>query len=165
MSENTLGVWDNIYEMPQWNWQQIQNTGDLKYLFKKCEGKILKEHFELWNDLEEQHIAEFGIPSEVKIRIRKQIKLIQLNAKFIKTKDRVLLNYINIIENELNQKKNEHFGFYDIKEVLEKHKGFRIVCTPNKGNDPNQITVVEWGYALKNLIKYGEANRGQRDNK
>lgn len=132
MSENTLGVWDNIYEMPQWNWQQIQNTGDLKYLFKKCEGKILKEHFELWNDLEEQHIAEFGIPSEVKIRIRKQIKLIQLNAKFIKTKDRVLLNYINIIENELNQKKMNILVFMILKKYWKNIKDFELFVRQTK---------------------------------
>jgi len=159
-----LEVWDNIYNMPQWNWHEIQKTGDLKYLFKNCKGKVLKEHLQLWEELEEQHIAEFGIPSEVKIRIRKQIKLIQLNAKFIKTKNRVLLNYINIIEKELEIKKDLHFGFYDVKDAIEKHKGFRIVCSPNNGNDGNQITVVEWGYALKNIIRHGEKDRGQRDN-
>lgn len=156
-------VWSSIEEMPQWNWMQIQKTGDLKYLFKKCEGKLLKEHLTIWEALQEQHIQEFGIPSEVKVRIRKQIKLILLNAKFILTRDRVLLNFIRVIENELDKGKEEHMSLFEVKDVLEKYKGFRVVCSPNKGDDPNQITVIEWGHAVKNMIK-DVKSREQRNN-
>jgi hypothetical protein len=147
--------------MPFWNWNQITETGDLKYLFKTCKGRVSKELGEVWEDLQDQHFREFGQEDVLKARIRTMKKLIELNNKFVQTGQRHLLNFINIEELKLQEGEKSHFKLYQTKDVLERDKGFRIVCSPNDGTDPNQITVVEWYWAAKNLVEKSKKQNGK----
>ena len=104
----------------------------------------------LWENLQDQHIQTFGLESALVQNIRAKKKVCKLINKYIQTKDRFLLNLIEIEQSKLNEEV-ESVSTHNIKEIIEQYKGFRIVVTPNKGNDTNQITVVEWYSAIKNI--------------
>ena len=151
--------WISIEEMPVWNWTKIFETGDLKYLFKQ-EKEVKESHFlrDLWIDLQQQHMNEFGVDTAMIARIKTMRKLINLNIKFYETRDRSLLNIIRIEEAKLNANSAEvNLRFYKVLDFVSSHKGFRI--------NPKEFTVIEWYHALKNMAaQHGKNNKGQRDN-
>lgn len=138
-------LWTTIEEMPYWNWDKIYETGDLKYLFKSCEGVVTKRLEDVWSDLQQQHMDEFGTEDSLRTRTRTIKKLNDLNLEYIETGDRHLLNLINIQESKLQEHKDNHFSMYKVLDVITTHKGFDI--------DPKKYTVIKWFYTLKNMSK------------
>jgi hypothetical protein len=66
--------------MPIWNWNKIHETGDLKYLvitdnYKDIEEQNNEEKADLWLDLYQQYIDEFGINDDFKRFMRKKQQL------------------------------------------------------------------------------------------
>lgn len=146
--------WVSIEQMPIHNWQQILKTGDLKFIFKSQSGRVSKRIGDLWLELQQQYIDEFGLDEHFKKLLRLQKKLIRLRMDYVITGDRFLLNLIKITERDidvLNQ--GEAAKFYDQLDAVEKYKGFAI--------DPNTFTVIKWYYALKNMSKHGETDSGE----
>jgi len=144
-------IWLTIEEMPIHNWIKTCETGDLKFLFKKEKGRVTPTIGKHWLELQQQYIDEFGLDENFKEELRIKKELVNLNCDFVIKRDRFLLNLIKIKELELEQlgvKKS--YSFYQIKDYLEKYKGFRI--------NPKETTVIEWYHALKNMSKDGEAN-------
>lgn len=158
-SFNTLlnfkqNVYSDIRKMPILYWNELVETGDLTCLYKRKEGE--KKGFytsrlhAIWLDMQQQHMDEFGIDPILSARIKAMRKLLQLNIKFIETKDRSLLNLINIEENKLDETMTGHsIKFYKMVDLVSTHKGYRI--------DPEVMTVIEWYYALKNMSN-GQGN-------
>lgn len=146
----TESIYSTIDEMPIYNWVQIQTTGDLKYLYKSCKGKVNNDLFDFWEALQDEYINRFGLDESYRKQLKLMIKVSKLNCQFVLTKDRFLLNEINMVEHEIEMSnKIEGLSFYDIKDHAEKHKGFRI--------DPKVVTVTEWYTTLKNMSN-GKAN-------
>lgn len=150
--KNTLNTIENTYisieEMPIYNWNKVFETGDLSYIFKDGKGKITQDLAELWDDIQQQWIDEFGLEQEMEERIRIKRKLAEHKLDYIITQDRFILNFITIAEIELEDlNKQKSVSFYQAKDTVEKYKGFRL--------DPKQITVIEWGYTLKNMAQNG----------
>jgi hypothetical protein len=146
-----VNTWQDIENMPIYNWIKILETGDLKYLFKNEKGRVTKALGRLWLDLQQQYINEFGLDQNFKQQIRLKRELLELNADFIITRDNFLLNLIRIKETdirELNGKKA--FQFYEVLDHVEKYKGFQI--------DPKQTSVKKWYWTLKNMAKHGGSN-------
>jgi hypothetical protein len=139
-------VWTSIKEMPIENWNAILETGDLKHLFKD-KGKVSERLYHVWADLQQQHINEFGKSELLKSRIRTMISLTKLNLKFIETKDRSLLNLIEIREMELENQEQDHFSFYQVLDNVERYKRCLI--------DPKQYTVIKWYHSLNNMAHNG----------
>ena len=153
LGKKSLGrnpMWESIELMPYWNWKQVIETGDLRFIYKSCEGRVGKRLIELWEDLQDQHIQTFGLESALIQNIRSKKKVCKLINKYIQTKDRFLLNLIEIEQSKLEEE-TEPVKTHKIKGIIEQYKGFRVVVTPNKGKDSNQITVVEWYSAIKSI--------------
>ena len=147
-SNTTENTYSSIDEIPIWNWEKIYETADLKYLFKDLKGVATDELTELWDDLQQQYFDEFGFDYSFEERLRIKKKLAEHTLDYIITKDRFILNFIRFAEIELEAlEKEKTTSFYEAKDTVEKYKGFRI--------DPRQVTVIEWGYALKNMSKHG----------
>lgn len=142
-------IWTNIEEMPIWNWNKIIETNDLApWIFKSSKGEYSERLNDFWLDLQQQHIDEFGIDDMLRRRISLMIKLTKLNLKYAKTKERVLLNFIEIAEMELQQmSKSNNIRFYKVLDVLTTHKKMSI--------DPKTFPVVQWYHALKNMADNG----------
>jgi len=142
--------------MPIWNWQKIVEEGNLIYLFKspKKSDKVGTEFGEIWEALQQQHMDEFGIDDYLLNRMRIMRKIIGLNLRFCKTQDRSLFNIINIEQNRLKElSKANGVKFYKVLDHVSTYKHQRI--------DPKVFTVIEWGYALKNMAaQHGKDNKG-----
>ena len=135
--------------MPIYNWIKICETGDLKHIFKDG-GRVTKKTAEHWLNLQQEYIDEFGLDEEYRHQLKTIKQLTILNSDYVITRDRFLLNLIKIKEGELQQNdKKKAMKFYEIKDYVEKYKGFKI--------DPKQTTVLEWYYALKNMTN-GQAD-------
>ena len=136
-------LWHDFTEIPIYNWNEVATKGDLSALIK--EGEYNYEKLEkVWIDLQQQHFDEFGVEAEVEEYARTMQKLIKLNKEFIKTRNRVLLNFIEIEEINLH-KETVNYKFHDILDAVEKYKGFQI--------DPKQYPAIKWFYSLKNMSK------------
>lgn len=147
----TKNLWTSIREMPIYYWQEIIETGDLIHLYKpKRKGLYTSRLMWVWDDLQQQHLDEFGIDPTLRARIKAMKKLVDLNIKFIETRDRSLLNLINIEEHKLEQTIKSHsVRFYKVLDAVSTYKGFRV--------DPKKTTVIEWYHALNNMSN-GEGN-------
>lgn len=143
-------IWNSIEEMPIWNWNKIIESGDLTYMYidQNIKGFYSKRLMDTWMDLQEQHIREFGIDDLLRIRMKKMTKLIKLNIRYVQTRDRSLLNLIEIAEADLNATET-HFDmrFHKVLDIVSTSKGFRI--------NPKEYTVIEWYHALKNMAAHG----------
>jgi len=146
-------VYSSIEEMPYWNWDKIVQTGDLKYIFKSCKGRVTEDTYEKWVELQQQHLTEFGIDDTLANRNRIVKRLVDLNIKFIKTRERVLLNFIKIEEIKLKELEVGHFKMYEILDIMTTHKSFDI--------DPKKYSVIKWFYTLKNISKNGKDSTGE----
>ena len=71
--------YQGIKDMPIWNWNEIFSTGDLKYIFKECSGRVSKSIGDHWDNIQDEYIAEFGLDENFK----KELKLLKKKA-FIK---------------------------------------------------------------------------------
>lgn len=135
--------------MPIWNWNKIMETGDLKYMYING-GRVSHKTREIWERLQNEYFAEFGLDEGYKKQLRLMKEVVSLNAQFIETKDRFILNFINIAEMELaGSKKQFGLKFYDLLDKVMTAKKMYI--------DPKIFPVKSWYYALKNLSD-GQAN-------
>jgi len=154
--KNTLyknTVWTSIEDMPIWNWNKIVESGDLLYLYidQNIKGFYSERLSDIWLDLQEQHLTEFGIDNMLRLRIKRIKRLIQLNIQYVKTRDRNLLNFIGILEAELKASEEQfQMRFRKVVDIVSTQKGFRL--------DIKEITVIEWYHALKNLTAHGNNN-------
>lgn len=143
-----MNITENIYttidEMPIWNWNKIHSTGEMKYLYKDLSGKNSDYNYNIWNELQDEYINKFGLEETFKQRLRLMKKAAKLNCEFVISKDRFLLNELAILEAQIDNFDNvKSMDFYEVKDYIEKYKGFRI--------DPKTTTVTEYFYSLKNM--------------
>jgi len=137
-------IWTSIEDMPIWNWNKIIETGDLQYLYKEKNEGLTERLFEVWNDLQDQHMQEFGVDDMLRIRLKTMKKIIKLNDKYIQTGDRSVLNLISVEEQRLEESKTKFdIRFYKVLDVVSNHKGFDV--------DPKTFTVIKWYHALNNM--------------
>ncbi len=61
-------IYISIDELPVWYWWEIERTGNVKLISKKgSKSKLYKYLFycsSVWDDMNDQHIKEFGIPRD-----------------------------------------------------------------------------------------------------
>lgn len=135
--------WQNLDEMPIFNWIKILETSDLSYIFIS-EGIIVNRTEEHWLELQQQYIDEFGLDETYKQRLRLMEQLKNFNIEFVLTRDRFILNLIKICESDIQILNiGKSIKFYEMVDHVEKYKGFRI--------DPKKISVKSWYYSLKNM--------------
>jgi len=139
--------------MPIWNWNQVHETGDLKYLLITDNYKGLDDHnseemAECWMDLYQQYIDEFGINDQFKRYMEKKKQLCAKISEYIQTGDKFKMNKINILELDIkamvNDKEPQRFG--EVVAGVEKFFGFQI--------DDKKLTVQKY----YNYLKYIESN-------
>ena len=137
--------WDNLDEMPIFNWIKILETSDLNFIFIS-EGIVINKTEDHWLDLQQEYIDEFGLDKTYKQRLRLMEQLKNLNIEFVLTRDRFLLNLIKICEADISilgfQKA---IKFHQMVDHVEKYKGFSI--------DTKKISVKSWYYSLKNMSR------------
>jgi len=135
--------YQSINDLPVWNWNEIKTTGELKWLSKN--GKKVGEK-DLWDDIQQEYLDVYGIDNESKIYYDKIQRKTLLEADFIITKERFLLNEIRILEAEIKELQGgEKVRFTSICASLSEYLGYRF--------DPKVHTVAEYKEHLINIEK------------
>ncbi len=136
---------DSIENLPIWNWNKIQETGDYTYLrIDRINGQVTKSEYKilnsLWEKIFDEYIARFGFSSEFISLMEKKKHIALLQLQFIQSGDRSLITFIELEQKELEQLQAENGGeknsFYKSKTHLEKFLGFQI--------DVKKTSVVEF---------------------
>ena len=143
--------YSSIDDLPMYNWKQIHDTNDLKWLFvgkAKCENT--KELEIIWATIYDEYLKEFGLSEEYKEILKIKRRLAMYQADYIEKEDRILLNYINIEQNALESmydttKKGS--SFRDSLVHLEKMQGIKI--------NTKEITVADYYNYLRSIKNNG----------
>jgi len=136
-------VYTSIRELPVYYWNMISETGDLTLLYKD-EGGLEARLVDLWEDLQQQHLDEFGISQQMISYERLLIKLAKLQIKYVLSspRDRTLLIHIKIARNEIAQRnKIKAMKFGRLMVIVQKYLGFQI--------NPRTYSTYDWYYTLK----------------
>ena len=134
-----------------YNWKQIHDTNELKWLFvKKSKCENTKELEIIWSTIYDEYLKEFGLSEEYKEILKIKRRLAMYQADYIEKEDRILLNYINIEQNALESmydttKKGS--SFRDSLVHLEKMQGIKI--------NTKEITVADYYNYLRSIKNNG----------
>lgn len=134
-----------------YNWKQIHDTNELKWLFvKKSKCENTKELEIIWSTIYDEYLKEFGLSEEYKEILKIKRRLAMYQADYIVKEDRILLNYINIEQNALESmydttKKGS--SFRDSLVHLEKMQGIKI--------NTKEITVADYYNYLRSIKENG----------
>lgn len=144
----TEKTYNSINEMPMFNWNEILSTGDLKYIFKECKGRVSEKIADLWYELQDQYIERFGLDEKFIKKLRLLKEKADLNYEFILTKDKFINTRIGIVDADLKAlDSGASSDVWEVKDQMEKYKGYAI--------NLKTITVTEWGVTLKNMSNNG----------
>lgn len=140
-------IWTSFKTIPIEYWDAVSESGDLINLVKegaKPTANELKQLNDVWLSLQDQYFEEFGVKPETERRLKTLEKLVKLNKEFVKSRDRNILNFIEIEEEKLTVK-GKKVKFYQILNAVEKYKGFQI--------NPKEYPSIKWFYALEEMSK------------
>ena len=145
----------HIDELPMWNWKHIRETGNLIYLLDKKnydKDNLLDKLFvytklkDVWNDIFNQWIREFGIDEKYKKRLQKEIKIMIMTCDRWINDDRSMETFIDIKKAELSKGESnaEEVKFSRQLALINKFTGLKYT--------EKNVTVKEF-YANMELYK------------
>jgi hypothetical protein len=135
-----------------WYWWEIQRTGNVKLLdTNKSKNKLYKFLFycaATWDDMQDQHIAEFGIPAEFHEKTRAKSRLAQAKAKYAVSQDGtdkmdVVMAQIDL---EALNPKGKAASNYEVKGKIATALGLPHI-------DPMQIKVIDYFHLMNQASK------------
>jgi hypothetical protein len=89
--------------------------------------KILNK---LWEDIYNEYLGEFGLSDNYEEILKQKKKIASLQADYLITGDRILINYVNIEKEQLKvltkRDKTKDITFREGIAQLEKSQGFKI---------------------------------------
>lgn len=140
-----------------WHWNKVFSEGDFLYLYRNPKGKELSiELLEVSDMLMDSFIKKLGFTKVVKKYNELRFKVAKLKLEYIKTSNRMLINRITQLEDELEQHKKlifqqETSDFDKNHVILQKWYGQKI--------DLKTTTVTEY-YSI--LDVYERSNKEKR---
>lgn len=127
-------------------WEKIHETNELKHLFIKSieiDNKLLTKE---WEGIYNQYLKEFGISEKYQSLLESKRKIAIKQAKYILTKDRILLTEINLEKEALKTLDSGEIKTVSFRQNcinIEKSQGVKI--------NPLKITVLDYFTYLKHL--------------
>lgn len=89
--------------------------------------KILNK---LWEDIYNEYLGEFGLSDNYEEILKQKKKIASLQADYLITGDRIIINYVNIEKEQLKvltkRDKTKDITFREGIAQLEKSQGFKI---------------------------------------
>jgi hypothetical protein len=149
---------NSIETLPLWYWWEIQKTGNAILLdTKKSKNKLLKFKFycyACWEDMQDQHITEFGIPKEFHEKTKAQSKVAQAKAKYAVSQDNWDLTLLNeAMRDPALKPKGKTVSNWKIKQAVE-------IATGCGRIDPRITTVIEYGHLTERMAQLGADGKG-----
>ena len=150
-----LKYYEEIEEMPVYNWFKFNSTGDYSWLLikkKKIDEKETVFLMGKWKILFDQYIEMFGFNESFLSLLEKRAKIARLIIKKYETGDNTINTLIKLKQADLDRQQQEEAvnpktNFYDIKTYVEKQMGFQI--------DIRSMSVVEFQTTLNTVNKNG----------
>ncbi len=143
-------AFSSIYDLPQWNWNQIHLTGNYGYIIKKQSYLKLElnnsDHLkQLFNQIYDEYIEEFGLSDNYIKMIEGRKRIAAMQHQYIQTGDRSILNMIEIEELEMKNEFNSSEGlrYEAVVMAIEKRQSIAI--------DPKTITVYKYNNYIRNI--------------
>ena len=138
---------NSIETLPLWYWWEIQKTGNVKLLdTKKTKNKSYKFLFwciACWDDMQDQHITEFGIPKAFHEKTKAESKCAQAKALYAVSQNNWDLTLWNMAKDDLEKlkPKGKPVSNYKTKQSIE-------IATGCGRIDPLVTTVVEYYHLM-----------------
>lgn len=150
LSSRSLPIWDNIEDMPVWNWMRVHEKGDLRYIYKISSDRELPSQcpdMDCWRRLYDQYIREFGINERYLEYLQKKKDIAIKKCDRIISGDRSLETLIEVDEIELRDmlSAGENMKFIEVIAAIEKHLGFQL--------NQHTVTVVKYYTYLRQIEK------------
>lgn len=118
--------------------------------------KLSESFNEGWLKLLQDYIDRYGLDDRYREIMEKRKELLELQCDYIETKDRFLLNYIHIAEEELKELQDvEGADFSDVIMSISKWIGYKF--------DPKTHSVTEYKSAVNRMAE--EARVSNKRNK
>lgn len=135
----------SIDELPIWNWWQVSETGDLKYLCK--DGFEEAPSVDVWTKIHDEYLESYGLNDEFKKLLRLKKDWILKQSKFIVEGDAFSSTLADITEHKINDIINSgsKMSKEDVIIFLEEKLGREI--------DPKKLTVKKYNDYLKYYSK------------
>jgi hypothetical protein len=147
--ELELDCYNSIDELPIKIWFDIHKTVNFKKLLKSGECKNEKTYiklFELWQKLYNEFIERFGLSDEFLSDLQIEIKIANLQADLIITKQKHLNTLIKIEQEKMRINNFEISEPADIESILakmSKYYGFKL--------SSRELTTAEYYSYLNNI--------------
>tara|TARA_R110002020_G_scaffold65330_1_gene172574 strand:+ start:13804 stop:14307 length:504 start_codon:yes stop_codon:yes gene_type:complete len=147
--ELELDCYNSIDELPIKIWFDIHKTVNFKKLLKSGECKNEKTYiklFELWQKLYNEFIERFGLSDEFLSDLQTEIKIANLQADLIITKQKHLNTLIKIEQEKMRINNFEISEPADIESILAKMSkfyGFKL--------SSRELTTAEYYSYLNNI--------------
>lgn len=117
--------WDDIEEMPAWNWLQFIEKGMVKWLAIEGEAYTENEAMEAWHKLEDQYLERFGHGEEYKKILEMKYDIYMMYAEYLEFHDQDLEMEADMLLAEYREltKDTVKFDFYKQKAEIERALG------------------------------------------
>lgn len=148
--ELELDCYNSIDELPIKIWFDIHKTVNFKKLLKSGECKNEKTYiklFELWQKLYNEFIERFGLSDEFLSDLQIEIKIANLQADLIITKQQHLKTLINIEQEKIRINSLDIKPPADLEIILakmSKHYGFKL--------SSRELTTAEYYSYINNIL-------------
>lgn len=143
-----IKYYQDLYDLPVWNWFQLHQTGELKYLavnFKDFEGVTLEAN-EVYHRIYQHYFDTFGQPLEYQDNLKQEKRLALLMTEYLIKKDRFLLTEIEILKHRLKA---------DPSIVPDYNKQWAYYCSKvSHGVDIKETTVYNFISTLNLFIEW-----------
>lgn len=156
--QSNLLLYRSINEMPMYNFRQIINTGDTRYLYKLENYYDLPQEYpdpEKWDDIFWEYIEAKGLDQKFRLRLELKAKLVVLeNEQIFQGKKNQ--TKISIVQLKLDELKKGAIKSNDLENdaILSKYLGFVI--------NPMTTTVSQY-IGFEKLLK--ESNKNGKNNR
>lgn len=137
-----MDYWNDIEKMPIWNYNKVQETGDLAYMMVDDTMKLdRKKAKDCWDDVRQQIVDRYGLDFELMDYYENIKRITTLKADLLITGERFLKNEIRLLEAQINEfESGEGANFNKVYMSIGKYLGYRF--------DPKSESVVSYKEVL-----------------
>lgn len=138
-----MKLYQDLDELPIFNWFKIHETGDLNYLVVSGKNGYKKKLQEHWRKLYDMYIEAFGFSSEFLKILNKEKQIALMMIEKAETGNAVLQTHIELKQYDLTKMKDgmTKANLYQIKAHMDKHFGFHF--------DAKKVSVMEFFNNIK----------------
>lgn len=122
-----MGYWDDIEDLPIWNYHKVSEKADLSFLHDGKGDFNEKKAKEIWDDVRQQYNDRYGLDHELKDYYDTIKRVTELKSEMIITKERFLINEIRILEAQIKDfESGESVRHTKIYQQLSRFLGYRF---------------------------------------